>query len=229
MEILVIGNEINYREFQNKFDFTGKTKSRSKKISVSFLSQSKMKALAIEKANVIFDFSVNEFKENLELFKNRKDKTIFCNVPKTSLAALTYHYGPINCVIAGFNGLPSLFNRPILELTVKNEKDQAVITKICGQLETEYSFVEDRVGMVTPRILSMVINEAYYTFMEKAASVEDIDMAMKLGTRYPYGPFEFAERIGIKHVYELLEAVYEDTKDERYKICSLLKKKYLEL
>lgn len=73
----------------------------------------------------------------------------------------------------------------------------------------------------------MIINEAYYTVQEGTASRLDIDQAMKLGTNYPYGPFEWCQRIGIKHVYELLEAVYEDTHDERYKICSLLKREYL--
>jgi 3-hydroxybutyryl-CoA dehydrogenase len=62
---------------------------------------------------------------------------------------------------------------------------------------------------------------------EGTATRDDIDMAMKSGTNYPYGPFEWSRRIGIRHVYELLEAVYEDTKDERYKICALLKKEYL--
>ena len=61
----------------------------------------------------------------------------------------------------------------------------------------------------------------------KTASEEDIDLAMKLGTNYPYGPFEWARKIGIKHIYEILEALYEDTKDERYKISPLLKKEFL--
>lgn len=87
--------------------------------------------------------------------------------------------------------------------------------------------VDDRVGMVTPRVISMIINEAYYVVQEGTASREDIDLAMKSGTNYPYGPFEWIRRIGIKHIYEVLEAVYEDTKDERYKICPLLKKEYL--
>jgi 3-hydroxybutyryl-CoA dehydrogenase len=41
------------------------------------------------------------------------------------------------------------------------------------------------------------------------------------------GPFEWANKIGIKHVYETLDAIYNDTHDERYKICPLLKTKYL--
>jgi len=87
--------------------------------------------------------------------------------------------------------------------------------------------VEDRVGMVTPRVICMIINEAYYTTMEGTATKEDIDLAMKLGTNYPFGPFEWALNIGVENVFELLEALYEDTKDDRYRICPLLKKEYL--
>ena len=54
-----------------------------------------------------------------------------------------------------------------------------------------------------------------------------IDISMKLGTNYPFGPFEWADKIGIKNVYEILENLYNDTKDERYKICPLLKTHYL--
>jgi 3-hydroxybutyryl-CoA dehydrogenase len=55
----------------------------------------------------------------------------------------------------------------------------------------------------------------------------DIDLGMKLGTAYPHGPFEWCDMIGIKHVYEVLNALYLDTHDDRYKICSLLKTEYL--
>ena len=77
------------------------------------------------------------------------------------------------------------------------------------------------------RIISMIINEAYYTVMEGTATKEDIDTGMKLGTNYPMGPFEWAGKWGIANIYELLEAMYLDSKDERYKICPLLKQEYL--
>ena len=73
----------------------------------------------------------------------------------------------------------------------------------------------------------MIINEACYTLQEGTASIPDIDLGMKLGTSFPYGPFEWADRIGLEDIYTTLEAVYDDTKDERYKICPLLKTKYL--
>jgi 3-hydroxybutyryl-CoA dehydrogenase len=50
---------------------------------------------------------------------------------------------------------------------------------------------------------------------------------MKLGTNYPAGPFEMMKAIGVKYAYELLEALYQDTGELRYKVCPLLKKQYL--
>ena len=112
-----------------------------------------------------------------------------------------------------------------LELTSFDDSDKTLL----NNLLTEYKIVEDRVGMVTPRIICMIINEAFYTVQEGTASKKDIDLGMKLGTNYPMGPFEWLDKIGIDQAYELLEALYEDTKEERYKICPALKKEYLKL
>ena len=84
--------------------------------------------------------------------------------------------------------------------------------------------MEDRVGMVTPRVICMIINEAYFTVQEGTAEKDAIDQAMKLGTNYPMGPFEWSKKIGLQNVKELLESVYEDTKDERYKLCPMIKR-----
>ena len=65
------------------------------------------------------------------------------------------------------------------------------------------------------------------TVQEGTATREDIDIGMKLGTNYPKGPFEWLNEIGIENVYKVLEAIYQDTKEERYKICPLLKEEYL--
>jgi 3-hydroxybutyryl-CoA dehydrogenase len=83
--------------------------------------------------------------------------------------------------------------------------------------------------MVTPRIIAMIINEAFYTVQEGTATKKDIDTAMKLGVNYPKGPFEFLEQIGVEYIYTMLEAIYNDTKEERYKICPALKKAYLNI
>lgn len=128
--------------------------------------------------------------------------------------------------IFGFNALPTFINLALLEATCYNADQKPVLEELAAQLGWQCTWVDDRVGMVTPRIIFMIINEAYYTVQEGTAGKADIDTGMKLGTNYPYGPFEWAGLVGTKDVYELLNAVYEDTRDERYKICPLLKTEY---
>lgn len=128
----------------------------------------------------------------------------------------------------GFNNLPGLIRRSLLEACDPFGTDRvraAEIARAMGYDAPEW--VGSRVGMVTPRILCMIINEAFYTLQEGTANRRDIDAAMKLGTNYPHGPFEWCDIIGIDKVYRLLESVYADTKEERYKICPLLKTTFL--
>ncbi len=86
-----------------------------------------------------------------------------------------------------------------------------------------YSIVPDRVGMIFPRIVSMIINEAAQVYSEQVATKEDIDTAMKLGTNYPYGPLEWADRLGIGLVYNILTALQRDFGEDRYRPHPLLK------
>jgi 3-hydroxybutyryl-CoA dehydrogenase len=177
--------------------------------------------------DLIFDFIIDEDPDELEIYVGTS-VTVFFNTAKISLAELSYAIGNnLQCTIFGFNGLPTFFNRSLLEVSVLKKEEAMKLNIILQKLGTEYLLVDDRVGLVTPRVICMIINEAYYTVQEGTATREDIDVAMKLGTNYPFGPFEWCKRIGIQHVFELLEAVYDDTKDERYKICPLLKKEYL--
>ncbi len=88
-------------------------------------------------------------------------------------------------------------------------------------------WVADRVGMVTPRLLAMIINEAFYTVQEGTADPAAIDVAMRLGTNYPGGPFEWVELFGVGRVYRLLARLQETTGDPRYRPAPLLRDKAL--
>jgi 3-hydroxybutyryl-CoA dehydrogenase len=81
--------------------------------------------------------------------------------------------------------------------------------------------VPDIPGFVTARVISAIINEAYFALEEKVSSREEIDIAMKTGTNYPYGPFEWADKIGLKNVYALLDVLSRD--EAGYTPASLLK------
>ena len=91
------------------------------------------------------------------------------------------------------------------------------------EINVNHSKVPDRAGMVFPRILSMIINEAVQVYSENTASRDDIDTAMKLGTNYPSGPLEWADKLGIDLVYNILAALQNEYGEDRYRPHPALK------
>lgn len=174
---------------------------------------------------VIFDFYADESPDNLEVYAGKQNWHLFINATRVALAETAYYLTAPKPKLYGIAADPGFINRPILEISALGEEQ--VVSPFLDELFNDYALVDDRVGLVTPRIIAMIINEAYFTVQEGTANREDIDKAMKLGTNYPMGPFEWARAWGISHIYELLDALYQDTRDERYKICPLLKKEYL--
>ena len=216
MKILVVAEEFQFEESRQKLGGHECTYVTSHSNAEKILSE----------CDVIFDFLTSDKPDSFSLYRDQP-VTVFLNAWRISLAQLTNSVGIIKASVFGFNGFPTMFNREYLEVSVLHAQDLTTLQEICGNLGTKYLRVDDRVGLVTPRVISMIINEAYYAVQEGTATRDDIDLAMKLGTNYPYGPFEWCKRIGLKNVYRLLEAVYEDTKDERYKISALMKKEFL--
>ena len=88
------------------------------------------------------------------------------------------------------------------------------------QLDCRYLAAPDVPGMISARVVAGIINEAWYTWEEKVSTKEEIDTAMRLGTNYPFGPFEWGERIGLGEVTRLLLALSKT--DERYTPASSL-------
>jgi 3-hydroxybutyryl-CoA dehydrogenase len=183
----------------------------------------------IDSYDMIFDLDFDDTPEQIQHYMDLKGKVIVVGAVKVQLEEILAEIGSApKSTIIGMNTLPTFINRSLLECCARNEMDAAIAKEKLTSLGLESRFVASRVGLVTPRIVCMIINEAYYTVQEGTASREDIDLGMKLGTAYPKGPFAWSEEIGLDHVYETLEALYQDTKDERYKICPLLKTEYLQ-
>ncbi|GIV33886.1 MAG: hypothetical protein KatS3mg031_1421 [Chitinophagales bacterium] len=182
---------------------------------------------SLAEADVIFDLNLDEEPERLADYAELDNTPVVACAVKKSLARMVHDCGKeVHCNLIGINCLPTFLDRNVAELSLYG-KDHEPAEALMQALGWQYRIVTDRAGMVTPRILCMIINEACYTLQEGTATMEDIDTAMKLGTNYPYGPFEWADRIGIRNVFEVLHAVYQETTDERYKICPLLHSKYL--
>lgn len=213
MQILVVGSTSNLEELRQKFGPN----------HTYMLEESGADSIeSIKEANVVFDF-VSDNRAINGRYLNFTNPVFF----NTALIALSelLHQADFSQrdSFFGFCGIPTFVNRSVLEVSLSSKRNESLLKEICSQLGTDFVCVEDRVGLVTPRVICMIINEAYYTLEEGTATRDDIDLAMKLGTNYPYGPFEWAKRIGIHHVIKLLTSVYHDTKDDRYKVCTLLR------
>jgi 3-hydroxybutyryl-CoA dehydrogenase len=120
------------------------------------------------------------------------------------------------------NAWPTFLKREIVELSAFNKKDESTGGQLISALGWKYKFVPDIPGLITARVVSMIINEAYFTLEQEVSTKEEIDIAMKLGTNYPYGPFEWSEIIGLPHIYQLL--IEMSKSDKKYEPCQLLQK-----
>ncbi|MBL7850653.1 MAG: 3-hydroxyacyl-CoA dehydrogenase [Cyclobacteriaceae bacterium] len=212
MKILVIGNAEQQAECRAKFgpghhfqDCTSWEEARSLMATVQ----------------VIFDFaSANS--DRVQPIPSELPADVFVDTSQSRLTDWLKRYGVSGQRIYGFCGLRTFLAREVLEVTLAPGGKVQDLEKVCAALGTSFQVVADQAGMISPRVIGMIINEAFYTLEEGTATREDIDLAMKLGTNYPYGPFEWAERIGLKDLVSMLEAVYRETNDERYRICPLM-------
>jgi len=95
------------------------------------------------------------------------------------------------------------------------------LTEKIGKIPVES---KDHPGFIVNRILMPMINEAVFALMEGAASKEDIDNAMVLGTNQPIGPLALADLIGLDTVLFIMESIYRGTGEQKHQPCPLLKK-----
>lgn len=103
-----------------------------------------------------------------------------------------------------FNGWPTFLKRTIIESAGNDQSLKKRTEEIFLLLNKKVEWVADEPGFITARIVTMIINEAYFALSEGVSSKNEIDVAMKLGVNYPYGPFEWAEKIGTKKIVALL-------------------------
>lgn len=119
--------------------------------------------------------------------------------------------------VTRINGWRGFLQRPSWEIAGSiTENAKLVFEKLGIKLHA----VADEPGFIAARIIAMIINEAYLAVADNVSTKEEIDTAMKLGTNYPFGPFEWAELIGKKNVLELLQKL--SVHDQRYQPAALL-------
>ena len=98
------------------------------------------------------------------------------------------------------------------------------IVKISEEIGKTPVQVNEAAGFVVNRILIPMINEAAFIKMEGVSDIEGIDAAMKLGANHPMGPLELGDFIGLDICLAIMDVLYNETGDSKYRACPLIRK-----
>jgi 3-hydroxybutyryl-CoA dehydrogenase len=165
-----------------------------------------------QNTDVFFDFEFDMDRQRIDLLSSFQG-TVFINSVAHTLASIDRSF-------VRFNGWPGFFAGRLLEVAARSDAKKKAAAKLFDELGWDHQWVPDIEGMISPRIIAMIINEAYFTFGDKISSKEEIDIAMKLGTNYPFGPFDWGRKIGLKNIHELLSALSKT--DKLYSVSKTL-------
>jgi 3-hydroxybutyryl-CoA dehydrogenase len=169
-----------------------------------------LQSLRIIEADAYFDLLFENDNERVNRLKFLLPKPVFVN-------DVIHTCKNISVDLFRINAWPTMMNRKIVEVAVAGEVHHKQVTEIFNKLSWDVRIVPDITGMITPRIVGMIINEAWFSLAEHVSTREEIDTAMKLGTNYPYGPFEWGDKIGLNKVKSLLSELQKT--DPRYTIA----------
>ena len=142
-------------------------------------------------------------------------KPVFVNAVITTLRQLPEGFIRIN-------GWSTFLKRPVVEAAAADDNMKIKTEEIFALFNKTPEWCPDTPGFISVRVIAMIINEAYFALQDEVSCKEEIDIAMKLGTNYPFGPFEWSKKIGLKNVYELLSMLAGT--NSRYRPATLLKK-----
>ncbi len=126
----------------------------------------------------------------------------------------------------GFHALPPLQSSHLVELTRGPDSAQSAATtaeRFFASLGKHTMWVNDAPGLILGRIAAQVVNEAAFALGERLGSAQDIDAGMVHGLNYPRGILAWADQIGLDHLLSVLDALFVERGEERYRIAPLLR------
>lgn len=129
--------------------------------------------------------------------------------------------------VVGFGVVPPVAQTGIIEIAAARQTAPEAMqwaARFWQGLGFEVATVGDAPGLVRMRVIACLVNEAASAVMEGVATPADIDQAMKLGTNYPFGPLAWGDLIGLDTVLGILNGLFNEYGEDRYRPCPLLRR-----
>ncbi|EKO1914390.1 3-hydroxybutyryl-CoA dehydrogenase [Clostridium botulinum] len=179
------------------------------------------------------DLVVEASKEDMEMKKDIfsqldkicKPETIFAtNTSSLSITTIASSTNRPDKVIGMhfFNPAPVMKLIEVIKGIATSEETKNTVIEISKKLGKEPVEVEEAPGFVVNRMLIPMINEAIGIYAEGIATVEDIDLAMKLGANHPIGPLALADLIGNDVCLAIMDVLHSEFGDSKYRPHPLL-------
>lgn len=145
------------------------------------------------------------------------------SLPITPMAAVTSRPDKV-IGMHFFNPVPAMKLVEVIRGYLTSDETNRVVVGLAGKLGKTPVEVNDAPGFVMSRVFCVMINEAIFCLHEGVGTPEAIDAVMKLGAGHPMGPLQVADLLGLDIVLHIMDVLYDEFKDSKYRACPLLRK-----
>jgi 3-hydroxybutyryl-CoA dehydrogenase len=179
----------------------------------------------------IAGFCVEGSEDGLAWHLSELDRALPADIPLFTQCANTTLAEAANRVeiperLIGFDGLFFASGTVVTLIAgpATNEAARRRAERFCASLGKSVEWVQDSPGLILPRIVCMLGNEAAFALSEGVAKADTIDEAMQLGANFPRGPLAWAKALGYRKVVSVLDHLHKEFGEERYRVAPLLRR-----
>ncbi|MBD3233562.1 MAG: 3-hydroxybutyryl-CoA dehydrogenase [candidate division Zixibacteria bacterium] len=207
----------------------GLTQSEKKAILSRISAKSDLKESA--KVGMVIEAIHEDLRAKCDLFKQldeicRPNAILVTNTSTLSITEIAAATNRPDKVI-GMHFLNPVAKIPLVEVVrglKTSDETYKIIEEFASDLGKTAISVSEYPGYVTTRIIVPMLNEAMHVLMERIASADDIDKAIKLGFGLNIGPLALADQMGLDEVMSWMENLLNELSEHKYNPCPLLRK-----